>query len=275
MTDIISKAEMRFDGDLSAAADRILLSKCNTVLVAGGSCAGKTTTVRLLAAKLLQRGRRSYTISLDDFYRFGDEIIYLPDGTPDFESVDSLRTDLVQKCLRQINERQSVHLPYFDFMTKVRHDDYKVITPNDKDIFIIEGLHAHNPSLVGESEAFKLYLYADADVKYSEYIRLVRRIVRDIRFRGTGAYDNFLHWDKVIAEEEKSIAKFASDADLLLNTYHSYERMVFAAPAREAMRGIDVGSVFMPLKSVILCYLGDAEIPVSAVPENSLLKEFV
>lgn len=277
MTDIISAAEKRFDDDLSAVCTKILQNGFKIILVAGGSCAGKTTAVRLLADKLRQNGRVTYTVSLDDFYRFGSEIVYLPDGTPDFESIDSLRVDLIRQCLAQICRGDSVTLPRFDFITKERLDCDRTVTPRADDIFIIEGLHAHNPALVnGISDAFRLYLYAEADVDCSVDVRLVRRIVRDIRFRGTGAYDNFLHWDKVVAEEEKSIIPFAENADAALNTYHSYERYLFAPLAREALKDIGSRSVFMPLKAAILAFLADGvEIPVPAVPENSLLKEFV
>lgn len=274
---LIAATEAAFEARIKQVADDILDKKTETVLIAGGSCVGKTPVTIKLCKFLSQSGITVHTVSLDDFYRFGDECVYLPDGTKDIESINSLRLDLISDMLHDIADKKSVlSLPRFDFNSRARIDDDIKIKRTEKDLFIIEGLHAHNPIIADAvSGVYKLYLYTQRqDCDFNP--RLVRRIVRDSIYRASPASETLLQWNNVIAEEQKSIAVFAKKADASINTYFEYERGIFNSITLAQLALVSPNHEYDGVKSEIIQYLdGAGDIPIDAVPPNSLMKEFV
>ncbi len=275
--ELIASTEAAYDMRVKEVADRMLSCGSRILLIAGGSCVGKTPTTIKLDKYLTDAGRNVHSISLDDFYRFGDECVYLPDGTKDIESINSLRLDLITKMMRDIAENKPVlSLPRFDFTVKERTDDAIKIERTDNDLFIIEGLHAHNPLIADAADsAYRLYLYTKREgCDFNP--RLVRRIVRDSIYRASPARCTIDQWHNVIAEEEKSIIPFADNADDSINTYFAYERGLFVDLTLKMLDDMPPVAEYDDEKAMIRDYLCGAEsIPSEAVPPNSLMKEFV
>ncbi len=274
---LIASTEAAFDALINSVAKDVLCSGARIVLIAGGSCVGKTPSTIKLCKRLTECGVNVHTISLDDFYRFGNECVYLPDGTKDIESINSLRLDLISDMLHDIADKKPVlSLPRFDFTVRARIDDAVKIKRTDNDMFIIEGLHAHNPVIADEvDKVYKVYLYTQR--KNCDFNpRLVRRIVRDSIHRASPAAETLSQWHNVIAEEQKSIALYAKSADASINTYFEYERDIFVDITLSQLADMPYMPEYDDIKADIINYLkGAHSIPADAVPPNSLMKEFV
>lgn len=248
------------------------------VLITGGSCAGKTTTTRKLSELINASGRRTYTVSLDDYYRNLDESVYLPDGTRDIESINSLRVDLIRQTLKDLLEGREAAIPYFDFITKRRKDGHRHIKLEKGDIVIIEGLHALNLELfenVPEShEIFRIYLYADA--KDGSDCRFIRRMVRDSRHRAASAEHTYTLWDNVKANEVVAIEPFRKYADVEINTFFPYERGILNDDGVALLSTVGADSAhYENAQSLIKVLLPFEQISDEYIPENSLLREFI
>lgn len=275
--ELIARTEAAYNARVKAVADDMLCKGSRILLIAGGSCVGKTPTTIKLDRHLTDAGKNVHSISLDDFYRFGDEAVYLPDGTRDIESINSLRLDMVTKMMHEIAENKPVlSLPRFDFVSKSRTDDAIRIQRTDNDLFIIEGLHAHNPIIADAADSvYRLYLYTKREgCDFNP--RLVRRIVRDSIHRASPAKCTIDQWHNVVAEEQRSIIPFADNADNSINTYFEYERGLFSDIVRDMLAEMPPPHEYDDEKAAVYDYLSGAEsIPSEAVPENSLMKEFV
>jgi uridine kinase len=249
------------------------------VLMSGGSCSGKTTTTKKLAQLITAGGRHTHTISLDDFYRNKEDSIYLPDGTKDIESINSLEIGLIKECLLNLIRGREAQVPRFNFLTQRRTDNYEQIVLDNTEVAIIEGLHALNPLLFEgftgiESKMFKIYL--NADDKNNGDPRFIRRLVRDYNYRGSDAESTYYQWDKVKHNELESIEEFRDTADIKINTYFPYEKAVLAGPAIEVLSQLQAESIHKPEAEALVRTLSEVTpIPVSYVPNNSLLQEFI
>lgn len=254
------------------------------VLITGGSCSGKTTTTKKLAALITAMGRHTHTISLDDFYRNAEDSIYLPDGTRDIESINSIEVGLVKECLCNLTECRVAQIPRFDFITQRRTDNFEQIVLDGNEVAIIEGLHALNPLLydgsasesetISNARAFKIYLHAD-DGKNGDP-RFIRRLVRDHYYRGSDARATYNQWNIVRHNEPEFIEQFADSADVKLNTFFPYERGILAQPAIEVLSQLPQESKYTEKAKKLIEELSVIEpIPASYVPKNSLLQEFI
>lgn len=248
------------------------------VLITGGSCAGKTTTTRKLSELINASGRRAYTISLDDYYRNLDESVYLPDGTRDIESINSLRADLIRQTFKDLLAGNEASIPLFDFKTKQRTDNHRQITLKKGDLVIIEGLHALNLELFEKApeshEIFRIYLYADA--KDGSDCRFVRRMVRDSRHRAASAEHTYTLWDNVKANEVTAIEPFRKYADVEINTFFPYERSILNDDGIALLSTVKSDSAYYENAQALIKLLAPFEqISDDYIPENSLLREFI
>lgn len=275
----IAKDECNYERALENAAEQVCAdNNIRLVLITGGSCAGKTTTTKKLAELITQMGRHTHTISLDDFYRNAEDSVYLPDGTRDIESINSLEVGLLKKCLSDLMAGREAQIPRFDFITQKRTDNYEQIVLDGTEVGIIEGLHALNPVLFDEAsteaKTFKIYLYAD-DGEYGDP-RFIRRLVRDHYYRGSDAASTYGQWDEVKHNEPVFIDRFADTADIKINTYFPYEQGVLAAPAVQILKELPASNPHKKASEIQLKKIEGVEhIPVDLVPKNSLLQEFI
>lgn len=276
----IENDEKYYENTLKNIAQSICAEyEIKIILMSGGSCSGKTTTTKKLAQLITAGGRNTHTISLDDFYRNREDSVYLPDGTKDIETINSLEVGLIKECLLNLIRGREAQVPRFNFLTQRRIDNYEQIVLDNTEVAIIEGLHALNPLLFEgfagiESKMFRIYL--NADDKKGGDPRFIRRLVRDYYYRGSNAEATYSQWDKVKRNELESIEAFKDTADIKINTYFPYEQAVLAKPAIEVLSQLPAESVHKPEAEALIKTLSQVEpIPVSYVPKNSLLQEFI
>ncbi|MCH5182891.1 MAG: hypothetical protein J1E00_01825 [Oscillospiraceae bacterium] len=253
-------------------------SDLKLVLIAGGSCSGKTTTTGKLARLIRGLGRPVDTISLDDYYRNPENAVYLPNGMPDFEGIQSLRLDLLQDTMRRISAGEEAPIPFFDFTLHRRTDDYRMLKPLPGGIIIVEGLHALNPQICGADtppEAiYRIYLYADSGD--GEDCRFLRRLVRDSRYRASNAAETYANWETVRGAEKVTIEPFAKLANRSINTFFEYERSILADDAVAVLKGLSSEDPhFHQAQALIELLSAVPLLPDDAVPEDSLLREFI
>ena len=275
----IRNDEYNYETTLNSIARHIVENPViKLILLAGGSCAGKTTTTRKLGELIAESGRVAHTVSLDDYYRNLDESVYLPDGTRDIESINSLRVDMIKETFRGLLSGEETPIPMFDFKTAARTDAYRTIKLNEGDVVLIEGLHALNLSLFedapDESAIYKIYLFADAGDDAD--CRFVRRMVRDSRHRNATALHTYNLWSNVKKSELESIEPFRDTANVAINTFFRYERGILN----------DDGIALLETVPKDCCHYENAQrlieilkpfpqITDDYIPENSLLREFI
>lgn len=275
----IRRDELSYETAINNIADRIVRDYgIKLVLIAGGSCAGKTTTTRKLSELISASGRVAHTVSLDDYYRNLDESVYLPDGTRDIESINSLRVDLIRESFRCLLEGREAKIPYFDFKTKTRTDGYRTIKLAEGDVVLIEGLHALNLELFGESpdesSIYRVYLYADAGDGAD--CRFVRRMVRDSRHRNASAEYTYNLWDNVKKNEYASIDPFRKYADVTINTFFPYERSILNDDGIKLLATVEPESAHYENARMLISILEPfPQITDDYIPGNSLLREFI
>lgn len=271
--------EELYEQRLRDCADEICKNeKLKLVLIAGGSCAGKTTTTKKLARLIEKGGRHVDTISLDDYYRNPENAVYLPNGKPDIEGLGSLRLDLLQETMHFLSVGEPAPIPFYDFTCKRRTDAYRILTPVPGGITIVEGLHALNPAICAKGTAeetlYRIYLYSEAEDGIDG--RLLRRLVRDSRYRAADAAQTFDQWDTVRSSEKETIEPFVYLADARINTFFDYERSILADDAIELLEQLPAGHSHANQAQELIEILKPIPLlPDSAVPEDSLLREFI
>lgn len=253
------------------------------VFVSGPSCSGKTTTTRKLGEELKKSGRTVYTVSLDDFYLGEDDAPVDENGEKDFETLYSLDLGFLFDFLERLCAGKPVYAPKFDFLTRRRDNTFTKIDMEEGDICIVEGLHALNPIIslrhTDSEKVFRIYLEVQDNEKYGipkSDVRLIRRLVRDYHYRGTDAEGTLDMWKSVIRGEEKWITPFKNTADAVIKTGFEYETGVLKNRAAEMLGEVKESGIHYDTAKRILAYLKNvAVIGYDAVPENSLLREFI
>ncbi len=273
---LIAECEQRYNGELLRVAKEIVESKKIFVMITGASCAGKTTTTKMLKQFLAEYGVHAETVSLDDFYLNTDRIPRDKDGNPDFETIYSLDLELLDKVMCGIAGGEKVKIPRFDFTKKSRSDEFEELSLDKDEVVIIEGLHALNPLLfrhVDKGLVYRIYLQAESE-KYD--VKLLRRIVRDEYFRKFGAESTLEMWGKVLEGEQKYIKPYADTADATVKTFFEYETRLLAPEGVNILSKVDKSLPTYPLAADILKAIEGLE-PISydLVPDSSLMHEFI
>ena len=256
------------------------------ILVAGPSSAGKTTTSKKLALYLKSIGINTHFISLDDYFFDKDKTPKNEDGEYDFESLRAINVVLFNQQLQQLLNHEEVLLPKYNFYTGKSEFKNKRLKIDKKDIIIIEGLHALNEDLtasINKEYKYKIYLSPLTSVNIDNHNRitttdnrLLRRMIRDARFRGYNASMTLASWPKVREGEEKYIFPYQDAADVIFNTSLIYElgvirlyaeSLLFSVSEKdpnygEAIRLINLLRNILPIRS-------------THIPFDSILREFI
>lgn len=282
----IASCEERYLGSLEKITEDICLKKGRTlIMLAGPSSSGKTTTAKILRQDIMKRGRHATVISLDDYYLEQEKSYYFEDGTVDYETVKALDLDLITGSLRQLIETGSAEVPQFSFITK-RRDGFRNLEVSADEIIIVEGLHAINPlitePLSGESLK-KIYvsvssrMYDDGNLLLNKRdMRFIRRMVRDYHFRNSSVEYTFYLWNGVRMGEDRYLFPYSADADIRIDSTHAYEPCLFKNIAMELLDHLPHDSVYYPTARALSEKLSAfSSISQQAVPENSLLREFI
>ncbi len=280
----IANAEGRYIGKINEIAGKVLDNNLKVVLLAGPSASGKTTTANLIADTLSKNGKESFVISLDDFYRSRMDKDYplLEDGTPDYESPNSLCLDEIRHTLSNIAEGKNFVLPKFDFKqgARVSETEHSAITNG---CVIVEGLHALNPLVadsVEKDRALKTYvsvltktMAGEDQVLSCRKERFVRRLVRDSIFRASSAERTLGMWDAVFEGEKRYLYPFQETADVVVDSFHYYELGVLKDRALEILVNSTVKDEAY-VREIIEGLQKLQTIDLGLVPDTSLIREF-
>jgi uridine kinase len=284
----IRVAEALHNKKISQIADSIYekREKLKVILVAGPSSSGKTTFTKKLSIQLRVMGFNPVSISLDNYYLPNVDAPIDEHGKPDFESLQALNIDLLNKHLLELFEGKEVQIPIFDFKIGRPKENGTPLQLSKRNILLIEGIHGLNPELtplVGNDLKYKIYISALTQLNLDDHNRipttdnrLVRRMVRDHQFRGNSAEITLNMWPSVRRGEEKNIFRFQDQADSVFNSALDYELAVLKIYATPILRTIK------PIKNVyneairLLSFLDNfSSIPPQYVPDQSILREFI
>ncbi len=256
------------------------------ILIAGPSSSGKTTFANRLRIQLIVNGIKPLTVSVDDYFVPREFTPRLPDGSYDFESIETVDLALFNSDLQKILRGDTVQLPTFDFETGSRHYSGKSITLQAGQPVIIEGIHCMNDRLterIPAEQKFKIYVSAITGVAFNEYnristtdCRLLRRMVRDYQFRGHTPAATLQLWPKVRAGEEKNIFPFQETAQVMFNTSLLYELPIlkkYVEPLLKIIPPDDPGYSEACRLLNLLQHIKPS--PTIEILPNSLLREFI
>ncbi len=285
--EFIEANELVFNERISGLAKRIHEKKeIKIVLISGPSSTGKTTTTKRLASYLKTLGYQTIPISVDDYYKDGEEIPQLENGEFDFESLNAIDTKLFNEDLQALLNGEKVNLPMYDFIIQKKNRRANAVQMDENSILLIEGLHGLNEELtssVEEEKKFKIYLspFISLGIDRHNYIstvdlRLLRRIVRDNRTRGTDVAKTIELWQNVRKGEEKYIFPFIHQADVIINTAYAFEVGILKVFAEPLLYSVSFDSPYYEeARRLIDSLRGFYPIPSEYISKDSILREFI
>lgn len=256
------------------------------IMIAGPSSSGKTSFANRLSIQLLSKGLKPHAVSLDDYYANRELCPRNPDGSFDFECLEALDVEQFNIDMTKLLAGETINMPFFNFKTGKREYRDKFLTLGEDDILVIEGIHGLNDKLsytLPSESKFKIYISALTQLSIDEHNplsttdgRLLRRIVRDARTRGTSAQETFRMWPSVRRGEELYIFPFQESADVMFNSALVYELAVLKVYAEPLLFQIPRDSEEYYEAKRLLKFLDYfLPMPVEGISKNSLMREFV
>lgn len=256
------------------------------VMIAGPSSSGKTSFANRLSIQLIAKGRKPHPLSLDDYYVDREFCPKNPDGSFDFECLESIDVKLFNEDMNRLLKGEAVDMPSFNFKTGKREYRGRKLTLGADDILVIEGIHGLNDrlsQLIPPEHKFKIYISALTQLNIDEHNplsttdeRLIRRIVRDARTRGTNAMETIAMWPSVRKGERENIFPFQEQADVMFNSALVYELAVLKVYAEPLLFGIERECPeYLEAKRLLKLLDYFLPMPADGIPNNSLLREFV
>ena len=286
-TDIINISEALQEKKIAKIAEEIASRKgVKLVLLAGPSSSGKTTSCKRLSIQLAVNGLKPLQISLDDYFVDREKTPKDASGEYDYESIYALDLDLINEQFNALFRGEEVELPKYDFQSGKSKKSGNRLKMNDNNVLVVEGIHALNPELtahIPQEQIFRVYASALTTILLDNhnYIpttdnRLLRRIIRDYKYRGVSAQETIHRWPSVRSGENKWIFPFQENADAMLNTAMLYELAVIKMQAEPLLQQVpenceEYAEAYRLLK--FLKYFKG--IPYNNLPPTSLLREFL
>ena len=286
-TDIINISEALQEKKIAQIAEDIAQRKgVKLVLLAGPSSSGKTTSCKRLSIQLAVNGLKPLQISLDDYFVDREKTPKDESGEYDYESIYALDLKLINDQFNALFRGEEVELPKYDFQSGKSKRSGKKLKMNDHNVLVVEGIHALNPELtsqIPDEQIYRVYASALTTILLDNhnYIpttdnRLLRRIIRDNKYRGVSAQETIHRWPSVRAGENKWIFPFQENADAMLNTAMLYELAVIKMQAEPLLQLVpenceEYAEAYRLLK--FLKYFKG--IPYNNLPPTSLLREFL
>lgn len=284
---LIQVSEALQEKKIGKIADEIAKRKgIRLVLIAGPSSSGKTTTCKRLSIQLVTNGIKPIGISLDDYFLDREKTPLDEKGDFDFEHLHALNLPLFNEQLNALFKGDEVELPRYDFPTGKSVKSGKKLKLHDDEVLVVEGIHALNPELTAQipnEQIFRVYASALTTILLDNhnYVpttdnRLLRRIIRDYKYRGVSALDTIHRWPSVRAGENKWIFPFQENADAMFNTAMLFELAVIKSQAEPLLEQVpencpEYAEAYRLLK--FLRYI--KPIPEAHIPPTSLLREFL
>lgn len=285
---LVIMAEATQGRSLQHIADgiRAAFPKVRLVLIAGPSSSGKTSFCNRLAIELRSQGLKPITLSMDNYFLNNADLPPAEDGQPDFEAVSAVDVELFNRQLLQMINGEPVEMPVFDFKAGRRSDRTIPVQLGEEHILLVEGIHGLNDELTRDIPAenkLKIYISCMTALNMDDLTpistsdnREIRRLVRDVRFRGISAEKTLLTWQKVRRGEERNIFPYQDSADFYFNTSLAYEFSLLAPLIKPHLLEISDQSPAYPearrLLRLVNCFIPGSP---KAVPAYSLVQEFL
>lgn len=285
--ELILTQEAYQEGKIAEIAAEIAANpKKKLVMIAGPSSSGKTTFSHRLSIQLAAHGLKPHPIPVDDYFKNREETPKDENGNYNFECLEAIDTELFNHDMNALLRGERVEMPCFNFVTGKREYRGKIRQLGENDILVIEGIHCLNDALsysLPKENKFKIYISALTSLNIDEHNRipttdgrLIRRIVRDARTRGTSAKQTIAMWPSVRRGEENYIFPYQEDADVMFNSALIYELAVLKMYAEPLLFGIGKDEPEYQEAKRLLKFLDYfVGIPNDSVPVNSLLREFI
>jgi phosphoribulokinase family protein len=286
-TDLINVSEALQEKKISRIADEIASRKdVKLILLAGPSSSGKTTTCKRLSIQLVANGLKPLQISLDDYFINRVQTPLDENGEYDYESIYALNLELINEQFNALFRGEEVELPKYDFQLGVSKPSGKKVRMKENNMLVVEGIHALNPELtahIPEKQKYRVYVSALTTILLDDhnYIpttdnRLLRRIIRDYKYRGVDARDSIHRWPSVRSGENKWIFPFQENADAVFNSAMLFELAVIKQQAEPLLEQVpenceEYSEAYRLRK--FLKYI--RPIPNKDIPPTSLLREFL
>ena len=256
------------------------------VMIAGPSSSGKTSFANRLSIQLIAKGRKPHPLSLDDYYVDRELCPKHPDGSFDFECLESIDVKLFNEDMNRLLKGEAVDMPSFNFKTGKREYRGRKLVLGPDDILVIEGIHGLNDrlsQLIPPEHKFKIYISALTQLNIDEHNplsttdeRLIRRIVRDARTRGTNAMETIAMWPSVRKGERENIFPFQEQADVMFNSALVYELAVLKLYAEPLLFNIPRDREEYDEAKRLLKFLDYfLAIDSDVIPKTSILREFI
>ena len=286
-TELINLSEALQEKKIAHIADEIAArKKVKMVLIAGPSSSGKTTSCKRLSIQLLTNGIRPIAISLDDYFVDREHTPKDENGEYDYESLYALNIPLLNQQMNDLFNGKEIELPRYNFQTGRSEKSGKKLKMHENDVLVVEGIHALNPELtaqIPDEQIFRVYASALTTILLDShnYVpttdnRLLRRIIRDYKYRGVNAMETIHRWPSVRTGENKWIFPFQENADAMFNTAMIFELAVIKQQAVPLLEQVpencdEYSEAYRLLK--FLKYI--KPITNRQVPPTSLLREFL
>ena len=280
-------AEALHEKKIAAIADKVAKNNnIKMVLIAGPSSSGKTTFAKRLGIQLKLSGVHPKTLSVDNYFVEREQTPRDENGEYDFECIEALDLELFNDHIQRLLNGEEVEIPTFDF--KTGHKEYKgnKMQLHNNEVLVIEGIHCLNDKLtesVPKEEKFKIYISALTVLNVDYYnristtdTRLIRRIVRDYRYRHYSAKDTIQRWQSVNKGERKNIFPFQEEADVMFNSSIVYEMSAlrdYALPILNEIKNTE--PEYAEAKRLITLLKYFKPIPQDYIPESSIIREFI
>lgn len=291
IVDLVNLSEALHERKYAEIADQIYARRGSVkiVFIAGPSSSGKTSTSKRLAIQCRILGLNPKVIELDNYFVDREFTPRDEKGEYDFEALEAMDLKFLGRQLNELLEGKEVEIPRFDFKDGKRYFNGDMMQLHEKDILIMEGIHALNPAMipgVDSSKVFRVYASALTSLSIDENNnistsdnRMLRRMIRDNRTRGVVPEDTIMRWQSVRRGENRNIFPFQENADAVFNSAHIFELPVLKYYAEPLLRRISPNSPAYTEASRMLKFLdyivalSPAEI--AAIPPTSILREFI
>ena len=289
--DLINLSEALHERMYADIADQIYSRRGSVriVFIAGPSSSGKTSTSKRLAIQCRILGMNPKVIELDNYFVDREFTPRDANGEYDFEALGAMDLEFLGQQLNDLLAGKEVEIPRFDFKEGRRYFNGNFMQLHDKDILIMEGIHALNPAMipgVDPSKVFRVYASALTSLSVDENNnistsdnRMLRRMIRDSRTRGVVPEDTIMRWQSVRRGENRNIFPFQENADAIFNSAHIFELPVLKYYAEPLLRRIAPSSPAYPEAARMLkfldCIIALSPSEISAIPPTSILREFI
>lgn len=286
--DIVNLSEIWHSHKISQVADMIKqnIDTKKLILISGPSSSGKTTFSKSLKLHLAVLGIKSRALSLDDYFFDSSDTPFENLDLTTFDVPEAVDISLLNEHIKMITDGKKVMTPVFDFATRKRIENGKEIKLNENEVIIVEGLHALNEKIasnISDKQKCKVYCTALTTLKKrngnkisSQRTRLIRRLIRDCKFRASSAHLTFKMWQDVEDAAKKYIYPYSDNADIVFNSSVLYEFGIYKKYVEDIMMSEEIIPKHQIFADKILSVINNFDyIDPSVVPPTSIVREFI